>query len=166
MNYRSSSYCVILQDYPSDFLPNQLPTGKEVLLLYLHFQRKNKFGTQVLQICQRVRDELLLIWDCANIPTVQHSRIDEKIRKIYKEYCSVKRDYKKKLETNLDSKFKRVDDFRTKCSTLFDISCKGPEGLHLNCKCSKCILRDQAFLEDQRSARKLSIDSVNIKKIQ
>src|SRR5699024_1878734 len=97
------------------------------------------------------------IWDRANVPTCSDIKIDQNIRQLYVDYRLKKNMYNqflagKNLKPNI---LKNANELKSQCSKLFDISCKRERYTNdgtWHCKCTNCIYRDQAFLDDQRSA--------------
>ena len=174
---RQRSKCPIFGSSPANLPLNQLSTGEEILscfrLIKKNFEsipesekKSNKF---LLIIAQQVRQQLVSIWNRANVPTISAKKIDEKIRKLYTDYRQLKNNYilhlnGKRVRPNVVAK---VDQFKAECKMMLDISCKREYfmvGDSLRCKCDGCLeLRDQSFLDDQMTDRVRFIGEINSK---
>jgi hypothetical protein len=144
-----------------------LPTYQDVIkyVLFEREQEKNRCRKDppITQIIILVAQKLISIWEMASIPCVKLEAVKKRLKAYYSKYQAVMKNIKR---INVTSFKQKCDDFIGNSKVLFDISCCKYDSFK-NCSCSKdkkVPLLEQAFLEDQRSTRKMAIG--NIDKIQ
>lgn len=146
-----------------DINDNMLPTYEDVMKFYEWTRRKIKYEKETKKeptykeletvVVARVED----IWVKASIPIVQHKRVNAMLKAYHSKCKNLLKSYPKIPE-------KKLEEFRHSSKALFDIS---------TCKCKdikKCICprikkippKEQDFLIDQRTTRKMVIGTVDI----
>lgn len=149
---------------------NVLPTQEEVMKFYEWTRQqlkieKNGKDPSFADVATIITSKLEEIWASASIPIVSHTRIIQ-IIKSFREKC------KKINKSHSKPSFaEKVKEFRIQSQKLFDISyCKCPDFDACVCPREKKVpMLEQAFLQDQRSSRKMiigRIDKKETKKIQ
>lgn len=162
---RQTSICKVF-GAPKNLTTLQLPTIGDVIRYYLQIQSElilgeyPSFAEVASVVCQKVRE----VWQLASIPTEVPKSTTRRLQKIFLRYNSVKKALGQP-NTVKASALKRRDEFRAECdSTLFDIcACKCAE--FKTCRCEVKVPEiEREFLVDQRTKRKLFIDSNIAKK--
>jgi hypothetical protein len=154
---------------PKDLPSNTQPTYEDVIQCYLfHMQttRDKAKGKQpsLKEISEVISKTLEELWKKASIPSVSHERIVKMFQDYYQKYRNIMKTIKK---PNMTDAFKlKLETFQEHANkTLFDIStCKCTS--FYTCVCPrerKVPTREQAFLTDQRTERKMYISAVDIK---
>lgn len=124
---------------PKDLPNNKLPTGEEVLRSC--FQERysvaleiNNISVSFKQVAQTVTNKLIGLYQRSSIPTVTDKRVTQLVTALYDKYSNFKRSYNR--DRNKESFKKKVNDFKQKCSLIFDISaCKCT--ITVDCTCHK-----------------------------
>lgn len=163
---RSEVDCFIL-GAPSKLKNSVLPTYLQVLRYIVHVRYTLlSAGTAkqpaISKVFAIVSKDVKKIWESASIPTVSTLRVIQLLTKEYNEYLKLKRWPEKKRNTNFDV---RVQTFQNRITSgLFDIAaCKCK--LLTSCCCSqtnKVPPKEQDFLNDQRTDRKMIIGTVDL----
>lgn len=163
---RNSINCAIL-GAPLHLCFATLPTIEDVLLCYLlmRHELKMKYSGKepsFSEVSQVVGDKIIEIWNSASIPIVSRDRVMQLIRSNHNEYIKLVRFFKIKRNDNFNLK---VMQFKNRAhSNLFDIAacmCK----FYSSCSCEKSRnvpAKEQNFLLDQRSNRKMAIGNIDI----
>jgi len=120
----------------------QLPTAGQVLRRLYCDLKSNKLSLSTS--CSNVADEILVLWNLANIPTTQKPHITDKIKALYQKHVNVGKNKQRRTErqSELESKFSYS------LTLLFDIA-------HADCEHLLRIDEDKDFLKDQRGGRQM-----------
>ena len=106
-----------------------------------------------------VTESVLEIWCTSSIPTVSKAQAQKLVNKLLESYSNLKKSYARKESNAFKVKFKA---FKVDISQLFDIaSCKC---INMCCECPKerkVPLKEQDFLTDQKTDRKMIIGSID-----
>jgi len=122
-----------------DILGCGLPTNGAILRNFMFHHQTN--GLTVAHAAKATIDAALLIWARARIPTQRVDSAVRKLRKLYDEYCVLK---KTRLMQKESCRFKE-EQFKTDLNELFDISRKDAISIMTNdetscsCRCNKRI---------------------------
>ncbi|CAH0381343.1 unnamed protein product [Bemisia tabaci] len=166
---RSSDKCRIY-GFPAKFSKNMLPTYAEVMRCYLKVRdsikvnENNPMDPAFRKVANKVVKKLKKVWVKASLPIIGDDRICVMLKKCVEE--------RKSLLKHVDRKSAKVEELKAQSAKkLFDIcTCKCPS--FKNCKCpssKKVNVREQDFLTDQRTCRKMVIsgkDAIVSKKLQ
>lgn len=122
----------------------QLPTAGQVLRRLFFDLKINKLSLSKSSL--NITDEILLLWNAANIPTKQKSNIVAKVKALYQKHVNISKNRKRRTErqTQLEN------EFYCSLALLFDVS-------HADSEQRIGIKEDLQFLEDQRRHRKMAM---------
>lgn len=124
---------------PKDFLSNKLPTGEDLIRCcsqerYDLALKGNNKSVSFSQVASTVANKIIGLCQKASIPTVTDKRIVQLINALHDKYYSLRKSYTR--DKNKDSFKQKIDEFKQKCSLLFDVAaCKCP--IVVNCICNK-----------------------------
>lgn len=124
---------------PKDFSSNKLPTGEDVIRCcsqerYDLALKVNNKSVSFSQVASTVANKIIGLYQKASIPTVTDKRIVQLINALHDKYYSLRKSYTR--DKNKDSFKQKIDEFKQKCSLLFDVAaCKCP--IVVNCICNK-----------------------------
>lgn len=152
-----------------DLKDNMLPTYEDVMKYYewnrrnIKLDRDTKKEPTYKEIQAIVVSKITEIWGKASIPTIERKGINVML-KAYHLKC------KNLLKSHPKIPTAKLDEFRRSSRVLFDISsCKCTDISKCTCSREKKVpAREQSFLIDQRSTRKMfigTIDTVTSKKL-
>lgn len=141
---------------PKDLSSNKLPTGEDVIRscsqerYNLAVEINNK-SVSFKKVASTVTNKVISIYEKASIPTVTDKRIAQLITVLHDKYYSLRKSYTR--DKNKASFKKQIDEFKQKCSLLFDVAackclivvectCKKPPDLcqcklTIDCSCEK-----------------------------
>ena len=133
-----------------------LPTYFDVI------KQKSKKEPSVSEILDIIPEKIKFIWIKTSIPIVSDNRIKNMFTDYYSKYKSILKSVTNKKFKNFDKKCAEFKSHAEK--TLFDISCcKCKSFSNCNCERSRKIPeREQSFLKDQRTVRKMVIGNVDL----
>ena len=94
--------------------------------------------------CSNAVDEVIQVWQAANIPTMQKRNAVAKLKSLYDKYGLVHKNKGRRTDRQIEIE----QDFTSYLDKLFDVA-------HADCKGMIKIKEDWAFLEDQRGPRKM-----------
>lgn len=131
-------------------------------MLFEREQEKNRCRKDppITQIIILVAQKLISIWEMSSIPSVTLESVKKRLNAYYSKYQALMKNIKR---INVPSFKQKCDDFIENSKLLFDISCCKCDSFN-RCSCSKdkkVPPLEQAFLEDQRTTRKMMIGSVD-----
>jgi len=114
------------------------------------------------EIAHNVASKLISLYEEASIPTLSKQRVVTMIQSYHAKYISIK-DVVKRIEKSETVKTK-VEKFKEEAQVLFDIAaCKCADFKLCSCSKEKKVpAKEQQFLTDQRSARRMAIGTVDI----
>lgn len=150
---------------PRELLHNVLPTYEEIVQALLHRRyeliQEGVKNPLVNDIVTYVAEQVEKIWKKASIPTCHHYRIIARVKDYYQKYLTRLKPLKGRKGT--ESYEELLDQFKRNAMKLFDISsCKCVDFSKCQCEKGKKVpKREQEFLTDQRSTRKMIIGTVD-----
>ena len=156
--------------FPALLPENVLPTKSDVLKRIL--LSKETFDTKVTvaKFVQPVTIELIMIWDKASLPTVQHRTIENGLISLWNKATHASSKNPLKKQSLQDEKFLLFDICSCKCKRLScseaRCSTEECEEIHMDCICAsdkKVPVRELEFLFDQRGPRKMFISGTDQK---
>lgn len=124
---------------PKDLPLNKLPTGEDVLRCLSHERynlalKINNKSVSFSQVANTVANKVISLYKKASIPTVSDKRIVQLLNALHDKYYGLRKSHSR--DKNKESFIKKLNEFKYKCSLLFDVAaCKCP--IVLNCNCSK-----------------------------
>ena len=121
---------------------NQLPTSGQVLRRLFHDLKTKKLALS--ESCSNTVDEVIQIWQAANIPTTQKRNAVTKLKSLYDKYGLIHKNKGRRTDRQIEIE----EDFISLLDKLFDVA-------HADCKDMIKIKEDWTFLEDQRGPRKM-----------
>ncbi|CAH0554916.1 unnamed protein product [Brassicogethes aeneus] len=147
-----------------DLKDNILPTYAEVMKFYewtrrnIKHLRETKKEPIYKEIEIIVVSKLIKIWDKASIPTVEEKRVKAMLQAYHLKCKNILKSHPKIPDNKLE-------EFRLRGKALFDISaCKCPDITKCTCpKQKKVHIREQSFLIDQRTCRKMVIGGIDVR---
>lgn len=150
-----------------DILPeknNLLPTYEDMIRCYqsvrLFLKGEGSKQAEAREVANIVAKKIEDVWERASLPVVSHKRIVDMILQYNKKFQTIIKPIK-----NRDTQFltKKLQAFKDDAKVLFDIcSCKCLNKEACICEKSKKIATiEWAFIEDQRSSRKMAIGKVD-----
>lgn len=159
---RSASKCPLFGNL-GELKGNVLPMYDEVMKFYesMRYRLKSLKETHkepsFSDIAEKVTLRVEEIWQTASIPTVSHTRVTQMLR-AYHLKCKNLLKSIKRLSPD------KLNDFLAKSRVLFDISSCKCQNINM-CECPKerkVPKKEQSFLIDQRTSRKMIIGGVDI----
>lgn len=149
---------------PKDLPINKLPTGEEIIRSCSHerynlaMQINNK-KVSFKQVASTVTKKVITLYEKASIPTVTDKRIAQFITALHDKHYSLRKSYKR--DRNKASLKNRVDEFKQKCSLLFDVAaCKCLIVVECTCKklpdLCRCKITIDCSCEKSKKIRQLS----------
>lgn len=141
---------------PKDISTNKLPTGEDLIRCcaqerYNLALKVNNKSVSFTQVASTVADKVISLYQKASIPTVTDKRVIQLINVLHNKYYNLRKSYSR--DQNKANFIKKIEDFKKKCSFLFDIAackclivveciCKKPPELcqcniYVNCVCEK-----------------------------
>ena len=164
---RKQSTCPIF-GVPNDLKSNVLPTYKDVMKCYLYFMQKlreknNGKQPSLKEISEMLSKKIEDLWKKASIPSVSHERVLKMFHDYHRKYRNLVKNIKPKMTDVFKAKVGAFKDNAAK--TLFDISaCKCADIAGCICpKIRKVPIKEQEFLTDQRTTRKMYMSAIDVK---
>lgn len=142
------------------------PTCEDVMQYYHHVRtelRSSKKEPPFKDIAAVVTERLEYLWKLASIPTVSTARINQMLKSYRDKMANIIKSLNAKKKN--ESLQKNLEAFKKSTkTTLFDISaCKCPDLTKCSCPPERRVpLKEQQFLLDQRSDRKMAIGTVDV----
>lgn len=163
---RASATCPVF-GYAKDISPNasQLPTYEEVMKCYfgVRIELKGDGSKQASSatVASVVASKVEQVWKRASLPVLSRERIIKLILAYNKKYQNLIKPIKGNISDFLQTK---LDTFKSDSKRLFDISCcKCLDFERCSCEKKRKVPKvERAFLQDQRSDRKMQIGGVDI----
>lgn len=162
---RQSTLCPVFGE-PKEHSGSNLPTYEQVMkhFLFVKFQLKTtSYNPPLHASFKSVATYLLQVWQKASIPSVTPDRVIAMLKDYHGKYVNI---LKTQSSTSIKKETfnKKLNDFKQKSHHLFDISaCKCVSFSKCSCRKEKKVpLKEQPFLLDQRSERKMAIGSVDV----
>ena len=144
----------IFQQVACDLPYDKLPLNREVIgrILKIRIQKiveldKTESQVRITDIIKQVADETIAVWDRASIPTKRKDKVLVQINKLWGEM-----DFVRKGGGSHTWKETAGGQLRTKLDSLCDIASAVKQPEHPE---------DVSFLEDQRSARRMTIGPID-----
>lgn len=168
MQSRGSVFCPVFGN-PMELGFRKLPTYEDVMKHYLWVRndykvKLNNVNPSVSEIADKVAERIEEIWHTASLPFISRPRIVQMIRTYNEKYRNLKKYFGIKTLSSITLQTK-LKAFQKDSQKLFDISkCKCLS--FDNCVCpkpTKVPEIERTFLTDQRTHRKMSIGSVDLK---
>lgn len=142
-----------------------LPSHEDMMkyFIYVSQSTEQRFQNLVRDTSEIVATKIENIWKRASLPIVEHRTILARLKDYHEKYRAILKPYKGRKHS--ESYLKKLDDFKRRSKTLFDIAaCKCTS--FENCFCAqdrKVPIKERHFLIDQRGDRKMMIGSLDRK---
>lgn len=124
---------------PKDLPLNKLPTVEDVIRCVSHERynlalKINNKSVSFTKVATTVANKVISLYNKASIPTVSDKRIVQLLNALHDKYYGLRKSLPR--DKNKESFIRKLDEFKRKCSLLFDVAaCKCP--IVLNCICNK-----------------------------